>query len=258
MLLNLHLTIRKRIAIAAIGLVATTLQSCVSQPSTNGVVSPTTTSPAASASPTSTQSPSSQPSGSDRPSPASSPQAVSNTTNRSATVETEVCVVGMAIINDPNPPINVRSSPDANADNVVTTLTNGTYVTVNTEKDGWFQISNPAQGWISKSRTDHNCGQKVAQIDFPANGGSITVSDRFIGTGSHRYIVNASAGQTLTIATQEGAFPTITGPDGEVLDPGGNDAPSQWSQSIPAKGEYTLEFISNFKGYDYAFSAQLK
>ena len=41
--------------------------------------------------------------------------------------------------------------------NLVGILENGTPLPVITEKNGWFQISSPVQGWISKNRTKTVC-----------------------------------------------------------------------------------------------------
>jgi hypothetical protein len=179
------------------------------------------------------------------------------------TLQVENCVVTQAIAADPNPPLNIRSSPDAQADNIVGTLNNGTWLSVTDERDGWFQIksmdSKEITGWVAKNRTESNCNEKTAQIAFPATGGTITVSDRFVGTGSHKYVFQGQQGQTLTVTNQKDVFPMISTPAGQPLIPGNYDENRQdWSGELPASGAYTLELDSNFKGYDYAFSAQVK
>jgi hypothetical protein len=178
-------------------------------------------------------------------------------------VQVENCVVTQAIAADSNPPLNIRSAPDAQADNVVGTLTNGTWLSVVAEKEGWFQIKSmdgkEVTGWVAKNRTESNCNQKTARITFPSAGGTIAISDRFVGTGSHKYVLSANQGQTLTVKKQKDVFPIILTPTGQPLIPDTYDESRQdWSGELPATGEYTLELDSNFKGYDYAFSAQVK
>ncbi len=55
------------------------------------------------------------------------------------TLQPEVCTrANMAIIADPNPPLNVRSSPRVASNNIVGQLQNGTRVSVVGEQNGWF------------------------------------------------------------------------------------------------------------------------
>jgi hypothetical protein len=61
------------------------------------------------------------------------------------------------VVSDPESPLNVRSRPDTKLGKIVGTLENGTSLTVVGEENGWVQISSPASGWISKSRTKTVC-----------------------------------------------------------------------------------------------------
>ena len=61
------------------------------------------------------------------------------------------------LVTDPNPPLNIRSSPVAAKDNVVGNLANGTLVTVINENQGWLQISQPKRGWIYENLTVTTC-----------------------------------------------------------------------------------------------------
>lgn len=168
----------------------------------------------------------------------------------------ESCVLTMAIVSDPNPPLNVRSSPSTSGQ-VVGQLKNGTYVTVVNQKDGWLQISVPEQGWISQSQTERGCNQLTARIQFPTGADSAQIADRFVGTGSHRYLLNASQGQTISLTRQDGVLPTVLTPDGKPLTPPALDNLTSWKGKLPASGEYTLLLDSNYKGYDYAFQVRV-
>ncbi len=71
----------------------------------------------------------------------------------------EVCKI---IARDPNPPINVRSSPVVAPDNIVAKLPNGTQVIVVDEKsfsetEQWVLINAPSSGWIAKKLTVKSC-----------------------------------------------------------------------------------------------------
>ncbi len=172
----------------------------------------------------------------------------------------ESCVTKMAIVDDPNPPLNVRSVPTTDGDNVVGQLKNGTLVMVAEEQNGWFQIKSPQKGWISKSQTANGCNEKVERISLSTNGAALQIADRFIGTGNHRYVVAVDQPQTLTLTRGRGPFPMVMAPDGTVLL--GHDAAdekrSTWSGRLTQTGDYVVELESNFRGYRYAFSMELK
>lgn len=169
------------------------------------------------------------------------------------------CVVQMARVNDPNPPLNVRSSPQVQSNNVVSSLKNGTYVSVISEKAGWFQIQTPTKGWISKTRTQYGCNQKSADLSLASQTRPLVVRDRFIGTGTHQYRFSGTQGQTLTLIRQKGPLPNLIAPQGQFLAiEDDRESVTSWSGKLPATGSYSLQLDSNFRGYDYRFSVQLR
>ncbi|MBW4680097.1 MAG: SH3 domain-containing protein [Microcoleus vaginatus WJT46-NPBG5] len=169
------------------------------------------------------------------------------------------CKISFAKINDPNPPTNIRSTPEVKPNNIVGQVENGKLVRVLSEKNGWFQIEEPAKGWISKTVTETECSQKQQPITFPPNGNSTIISGRFIGPGTHKYTLKANQGQTLTVTSLKGSFPAIFGPNDKYLGGDPNAANnSPWTGKLPATGEYGIVIESNFKGGDYQFSVQLK
>ena len=206
------------------------------------------------------------------PSPASTPKITiqkqttepanqTATPNQTATANrtVESCVVKMAVVNDPEPPLNVRSAPTTEGDNVVGQLKNGTLVTIAADQNGWLQIKTPLKGWVSKRQTTNSCNEKVERISLSDASNTVQVADRFVGTGSHRYIFPVEQGQTLTINRDRGPFPMITAPDGTVLlGHEKDDKRSTWSGSLTQTGDYAIELESNFKGYRYAFSMEVK
>jgi hypothetical protein len=71
-------------------------------------------------------------------------------------ISKSLCDYTKRLISDPNPPINVRE--DAGVDfAIVGTLDNGTQITVQSEKQGWLQISAPIAGWVAANRTKPMC-----------------------------------------------------------------------------------------------------
>ncbi len=187
------------------------------------------------------------------PSPESAPDKPAE-----ALREVESCKVTMARVSDPNPPLNVRSTPNTTSDGtVVGQLKNGTFVTVISEQEGWFRISTPVKGWLSSKNVESGCNQKVERVSFGKGGSSAEISDRFIGVGSHEYHLNLAKGQTLTVRSEKGDLPLIFAPNGKVInDP--QDGKQVWMSELPATGDYNLQMESNFKGYKYSFSIEVK
>ncbi|GAP97281.1 SH3 domain-containing protein [Leptolyngbya sp. NIES-2104] len=175
----------------------------------------------------------------------------------------EKCVIRMVKVNDPESPLNVRSTPNADSkENIVGQLKNGTFVDVQAEENGWFKISGETPGWIARSRTEHSCNERVERIEL--GQGSIEIRDRFIGGGIHSYRFKFDKGQRITVTSSSGQlplsqrqrgsiFPVIIAPDGKAI-VGSPDQPSPWTGELPETGEYTFQFESNFKGYAYTFS----
>jgi uncharacterized protein YgiM (DUF1202 family) len=62
------------------------------------------------------------------------------------------------IVNDPQPPLNVRSSPAELTNNVVGQVKNGEMLTVRGGNEAWFKVSSPVQGWVDQALTKTVCG----------------------------------------------------------------------------------------------------
>jgi hypothetical protein len=81
------------------------------------------------------------------------------------------------IIADPNPPLNVRSSPVVALDNRLASLPNGTTLSIVDEQEGWLRINSPLQGWVYKELTITTCinpakvvtAANPLAIDLPQN-----------------------------------------------------------------------------------------
>lgn len=175
---------------------------------------------------------------------------------------TQGCKITQAVVADPDPPLNVRSSPGVTNNNQVTTLNNGTWLSVVGEENGWFKITEPVAGWVSKNRTKSSCSEVTKRIQFPKNGISAIVKGEIIGGGTHQYILGAAAGQTMTIEKldADSVFPTIVSPNGQVLagDPYTDGHRTKWVGQLPLPGDYYLEMNSNFKGFKYNFLVEIR
>jgi hypothetical protein len=163
----------------------------------------------------------------------------------------------MALVNDPNPPLQVRSEPSVETGRVVGQLEDGVFVTVEREEQGWFKITIPLEGWIAKNRTVSTCGEKLETVRFAPGGDAAEIADEFVGTGSHQYRLQLDKGQTLSLKSEVGPLPSVQAPDGSYLT-GMSEDRTTWSTQLPQSGEYTFEMESNYRGYKYDFVVQVK
>ncbi|NJK68818.1 MAG: SH3 domain-containing protein [Microcoleus sp. CSU_2_2] len=170
------------------------------------------------------------------------------------------CKISMAVVNDPNPPLNVRSNPQINGSKIVGKLPNNTFVSVAEEQNGWLRISDPVSGWVAKNRTDSSCATVKHQINFPPGGNEAIVKGRIIGGGTHSYTIRVTKGQTLTVKNRKDVFPSIFTPNGKLLagDPNTQGNQTEWTGKMPVTGNYTFQLDSNFRGYEYEFSVQVR
>lgn len=193
----------------------------------------------------------------------------SNNATAGAKIEApQVCDISFARVSDPDPPLNVRNEPNVETSEVVGTVDNGRFLSVKDEKNGWLEVTSQSSegeisGWVAKNRTESNCNYKKQQINFPEGGGTVEISDRHIGAGSHEYFFNASEGQTLTVTAKNGPLPFIFPPNDpnrqQDLSGGGHySSKTNVTVELPAMGDYLLMFDSNYKGYDYDVLVELQ
>ena len=195
--------------------------------------------------------------------PANAPVEIAQSNPIVITPPTEGCKITQARVADPNPPLNVRSSPQVANGNIVGKLNNGTFVSVAEEKNGWFRITDPVRGWVAKNRTESSCSQVSKRITFASQGNSAIVRGRIVGGGSHSYIIRATKGQTMTVTVQKGALPFIFPPNDPYgrsdLSGGGHySGKTSWTGTLPATGDYTLTLDSNVRGFEYEFLVRVR
>ena len=168
------------------------------------------------------------------------------------------CKISMAVVSDPNPPLNVRSIPQVNGSKIVGKLKNNTFVSVTQEQNGWLRITEPP-GWIAKNRTESSCPNVKQQINFLPGGDEAIVKGRIIGGGSHSYRIRAAKGQIMTVRNRKGVFPLILTQNGKSLTGDnytGNE--TEWTGKMPVTGNYTFELDSHFRGFEYEFWVKLR
>lgn len=193
----------------------------------------------------------------------------------------ESCWITQARVNDPQPPLRLRSAPENSPDNILQTLPNGTWLSVLGENAGWLKVKIPGhpelaahEGWVAASRTDYACNyftETVAQFPF-------SVATRIVGGGSHQYIVSLAAGQSLILRPAQSGEATLLWPTSVISLETGKPVPHSpnnynrwWSQpqdrtsSPPAAwiwkadqpGLYAIQYDSNFRGFAYGFTLEL-
>lgn len=188
------------------------------------------------------------------------------------------CWITQAVVNDPEPPLNLRTSPEALSDNIVQPLPNGTWLTILGENAGWLRVrvaGQPApkelEGWVAGNRTEHGCNYFSETI----GAWPVDVSDRIIGGGSHQYVVALTAGQLVSLRPAKAgnsppAWPSAvmaldarqpvpnspnsytrwwTTPNDKKSSP-----PSEWRWQVERDGLYVIVYDSNFRGFSYGFS----
>ena len=88
----------------------------------------------------------------------------------------------LTIVNDPQPPLNVRAAPSDRFNTIVGTIQDGETVTVIGRQRGWLQVDAPISGWVDQSLTKTIC-DKAEQAEFikaaamKAKGGERILAD---------------------------------------------------------------------------------
>lgn len=172
-------------------------------------------------------------------------------------IELEECVVTMAQVNDPRPPLSIRDAPSPQG-NVIGEANDGQIIDVAGTQGEWFAVTAPVQGWAPRSLTNYACNEKVARVAFPRGKRDLDLAGSFVGTGNHQYKLRASKNQTLTLTNLSGPMPVLTTPDNQVLFSGPDEGdPSKWSGKLPSDGDYLLKIDSTFRGYEYRFNVRV-
>lgn len=115
------------------------------------------------------------------------------------------CRVYFVYGNDPNPPINVRSSTEIRPDNILCTVSNGEVLSFIEQQDGWFRVKtsltktrDSKEGWVSSALVDWGCNSSREQVDsFPAK-----FKKRMPPSSEHSYSVQLEKEQILLISLE--------------------------------------------------------
>jgi hypothetical protein len=172
----------------------------------------------------------------------------------------EGCTIEAAVVDDPAPPLNVRSTPEVLPNNIVGQLENNTFVFVIQQQNGWLKIREPISGWVAKNLTRSSCARVSQPINFSSDRNQAIIQGEIIGGGSHRYFFEADANQTLIVKSRNSIFPQIITPNGQSLLSDFDISSNRrfWQGQLPVTGQYTLELNSNFRGFQYDFLVTLE
>ena len=98
------------------------------------------------------------------------------------------------VVADPDPPTNVRSSPNGP---VLAKLPNGTKLEVDEDHNGWLRVSAPKSGWVHSSVTSVTCGDSSdvhGTVDNIHALGKRALEDRVAADTLIRYAIGADGG----------------------------------------------------------------
>ena len=67
----------------------------------------------------------------------------------------------------------------------------------------------------------------------------------------------------MTVTANSGPFPFIFASDDvnrqqELSNQAGSDGPTSWTGELSTSGDYVLNMPSNFQGYEYSFTVEIK
>ena len=132
------------------------------------------------------------------------PASARNESNIGSRVVRNLNVLERRFINDPNPPLNVRSGPDTNHEKV-DTLSNETRVAVIDRKNGWLKINAPVHGWISEKNTAKFLMKFISDANPPTNVRS--------GPGqSHNVVRTLDNGTSIKVVEEQDGWIHLVGP----------------------------------------------
>lgn len=118
------------------------------------------------------------------------------------------------LIADPQPPLNIRSSPVVADDNKIASLPNGTTLAVVDEQNGWLRISSPLQGWVYKELTVTSCAQPQDALAKSPGSNSLSPVDQghqLLAIATEQYQsgkLDGAIALAKTIAPQSSAYQT--------------------------------------------------
>ncbi|MGB3402378.1 MAG: SH3 domain-containing protein [Microcoleaceae cyanobacterium] len=165
------------------------------------------------------------------------------------------CTIEAAVVDDPAPPLNVRSTPEVLPNNIVGQVENNTFLFVIQQQNGWLKIRQPISGWVAQNLTRSSCARVSQPINFSSDRNQAMIQGEIIGGGSHRYLFEGDANQSLIVESRNSIFPQIITPNGQSLlsDEDLSSDRRVWRGQLPVTGQYTLELNSNFRGFQYDF-----
>jgi hypothetical protein len=132
----------------------------------------------------------------------SKPRLAEPTTSQQAQLSTaQPC---QATANDPQPPLNVRSTPDDASHNIVGTVTNGTALTVVNSHRNWVQINAPIAGWVYADLISQSCPKAAVMPTASTDQG-----EQILQVAMSRYHAGhlaAAIAQLQTVPTDSTAY----------------------------------------------------
>lgn len=142
-------------------------------------------------------------------------------------------------VNDPNPPLNIRSSPEVTPDNIVATVDNGTPLSVIGSQGKWLQVQSP-DGWVSKNLTQQVCRLAPNRVRFAPEATGTLLAQTLNQHERQPFLLNAQAQQSMTVRLSSGNVEVqILDPQGRMIAEANRQTPSD-TTALPSNGNYTI------------------
>jgi hypothetical protein len=84
-------------------------------------------------------------------------------TSRDQPISPKMTQTCQTVVQDPDGWSHLRTSPVVENGNILRKLPNGTVLIVTKQNGNWLEISSPAKGWISTSRTSQICNSAISK-----------------------------------------------------------------------------------------------
>ncbi|ABW30647.1 serine/threonine protein kinase [Acaryochloris marina] len=142
-------------------------------------------------------------------------------------------------VNDPNPPLNIRSSPEVSPNNIVATADNGTPLSVLGSQGKWLQIQSP-DGWVSKNLTRQVCPLGANRVRFAPGATEAVLTQTLNQHERQPFLLQAQAQQTMTVRLTRGSVEVqVLDPQGRVIAQADRQTPVD-KTTLPTNGDYTI------------------
>lgn len=159
-------------------------------------------------------------------------------------------------VNDPNPPLNVRSSPEVAPDNIVATVDNGTPLSVLGTQGRWLKIQSP-DGWVSQNLTQQVCRLAEKWVRFSPGAIGTQLAQTLNQHDQQPFLLRAQAQQTMTLRLISGIVEVqVFDPQGRLIAQANRQTDVDRAE-LPLNGDYKIT-VANQQSSAERFSLEVE